>query len=264
LFRSVVDEQISRLEELLGVHEEIGGDEAAELADRASFDATASFERLRRFQSAKSRELRQTLDALAKLRKTPPARPLGSGLGTLESQSADSRFQQENGDGQITNGEGQMANGEEQMTNGEGPTTHDQGTMTKDQGRGTNDKGPGGKAGVTISSDNPLTTLLIRRLVELALEKKRSTKPAPVKISSGRAGDARREAEKGTNEAKSQLTQIELSEGLQSHSAATNEAKRSQFRCGEEAISIDRDRRPGETRHASPRRGSNPVDERDL
>jgi hypothetical protein len=111
LFRSVVDEQISRLEELLGVHEEIGGDEAAELADRASFDASASFERLRRFQSAKSRELRQTLDALAKLRKTPPARHLGSGLGTLESQSADSRFQKEEDKRQMAEGEGQMTEG---------------------------------------------------------------------------------------------------------------------------------------------------------
>ncbi len=68
-FHALIDEQVARLEELLEVHEEIAGDEAAELADRASFDGSASGERLRRSQTARSRELRQTLELLMKMQK---------------------------------------------------------------------------------------------------------------------------------------------------------------------------------------------------
>jgi hypothetical protein len=63
-----VDQQISDLEERIAVHEEIAGDEAADLADRASFEPSASFERLRRYQTSKRRELRQAIDALLNLR----------------------------------------------------------------------------------------------------------------------------------------------------------------------------------------------------
>ena len=48
VFYTLIDEQVARLEELLAVHEEIAGDEAAALADRASFDGSAGGERLRR------------------------------------------------------------------------------------------------------------------------------------------------------------------------------------------------------------------------
>jgi hypothetical protein len=67
---TLIDEQLSRLEELLAGHEEIAGDEAAALADRASFDGSAGGERLRRSQTARSRELRQTLELLMKMRKS--------------------------------------------------------------------------------------------------------------------------------------------------------------------------------------------------
>jgi hypothetical protein len=66
---TLIDEQLSRLAELLAAHEEIAGDEAAALADRASFDGSAGGERLRRSQTARSRELRQTLDSLMKMQK---------------------------------------------------------------------------------------------------------------------------------------------------------------------------------------------------
>ena len=66
---TLIDEQLSRLEELLAAHEEIAGDEAAALADRASFDGSAGGERLRRAQTARSRELRQTLELLMKMQK---------------------------------------------------------------------------------------------------------------------------------------------------------------------------------------------------
>jgi hypothetical protein len=65
----LVREQLVRVSELLAVHEEIAGDEAAELADRASCDSSALGERLRRMQTARGRELRQTLELLMKMRK---------------------------------------------------------------------------------------------------------------------------------------------------------------------------------------------------
>jgi len=68
-FYTLIDEQLARLEELLAVHEEIAGDEAGALADRASFDGSAGGERLRRMQTARSRELRQTLELLMKMQK---------------------------------------------------------------------------------------------------------------------------------------------------------------------------------------------------
>jgi hypothetical protein len=68
-FETLMDEQVARLEDLLELHEEIAGDEAAELADRASCDSSAAGERLRREQTARGRELRQTLELLMKMQK---------------------------------------------------------------------------------------------------------------------------------------------------------------------------------------------------
>jgi hypothetical protein len=68
-FETLMDEQVARLEELLEMHEEIAGDEAAELADRVSSDSSVAGERLRREQTARGRELRQTLELLMKLQR---------------------------------------------------------------------------------------------------------------------------------------------------------------------------------------------------
>jgi hypothetical protein len=69
-FERLMDEQVAGLEELLEVHEEIAGDDPAELADCASFDGSAEGERLRRSLSAQRRELRQTLELFMKMRKS--------------------------------------------------------------------------------------------------------------------------------------------------------------------------------------------------
>ena len=69
-FERLMDEQVARLEELLEVHEEIAGDDPAELADCESFDGSAEGERLRRSLTAQRRELRQTLELLMKMRKS--------------------------------------------------------------------------------------------------------------------------------------------------------------------------------------------------
>ncbi len=67
--RKAMDERVERLEELLAEHEEIEADEAAERCDRAALDCSKEFERHRRYQSAKTRELLRTLDTLQKMRK---------------------------------------------------------------------------------------------------------------------------------------------------------------------------------------------------
>ena len=68
-FYDLMDEQVARLEELLELHEEIAGDDAAELADQVSSDDSAEGERRRRQQAARGRELRQTIELLMKVQK---------------------------------------------------------------------------------------------------------------------------------------------------------------------------------------------------
>src|SRR5208283_1911698 len=69
LIRSVIERHVGRLQELLAQHEQIEAAEAAERYDRAALDWSPEFERYRRHQSARHRELMQTLEALRKMRK---------------------------------------------------------------------------------------------------------------------------------------------------------------------------------------------------
>jgi hypothetical protein len=84
---SIAEREIERLQDLLADLEEIEGDDAVELAEQASFRASDAFERLRRFQTARTRELLRTIDLLAKLRKAekpekkPTNRPNASAPG---------------------------------------------------------------------------------------------------------------------------------------------------------------------------------------
>jgi hypothetical protein len=75
VLRGIADREIARLEELLVDLEEIEGDDALELAEIASFSASDGAERLRRFQSARTRELLRTIELLAKLRKAESSKP---------------------------------------------------------------------------------------------------------------------------------------------------------------------------------------------
>jgi hypothetical protein len=68
LIRSVIEQHVGRLKELLAEHEEIEADEAAERCDRAALDCSPPFERHRRYQSARQRELLRTLEAFRKMR----------------------------------------------------------------------------------------------------------------------------------------------------------------------------------------------------
>ena len=72
---AVVDGEVERLKERLAVVEEIEGDDAVELAERASFAADDAGERLRRAQSARTREMLRAIQTLTKLRKDAAREP---------------------------------------------------------------------------------------------------------------------------------------------------------------------------------------------
>src|SRR5208283_632542 len=87
LICSVIERHVGRLEELLAEHEEIEAEEAAERYDRAALDCSPAFERHRRYQSARHRELLRTLETLRKMRKEE------FGTGNGEGEKADGRGQ---------------------------------------------------------------------------------------------------------------------------------------------------------------------------
>ena len=98
LIRSVIDENVGRLQELLAAHEAIAAAEAAERHDRAALDCSREFERHRRYQSARTRELLRTLETLRKMSKEE----FGTGNGEAETadgicQMADDECQVESG-----------------------------------------------------------------------------------------------------------------------------------------------------------------------
>jgi hypothetical protein len=74
---AVIAREIGRMEALVAEYDVLAAAEAAEIADRAAFDGTAEFDRLRRCQTARARELLRTIDVLMKLRAAPagPAEP---------------------------------------------------------------------------------------------------------------------------------------------------------------------------------------------
>ncbi len=71
----IAQREIERLEDLIVDLDEIEGDDALELAEQASFCASDAGERLRRFQTARTRELLRTIDLLAKLKKAEAPKP---------------------------------------------------------------------------------------------------------------------------------------------------------------------------------------------
>ena len=113
LICSVIERHVGRLEELLAEHEEIEADEADERYDRAALDCSPAFERHRRYQSARHRELMGTLETLRKMRKEE------FGTGNGEGEKADGKCQVADDRGQMADGRGRMANNECQMADDE-------------------------------------------------------------------------------------------------------------------------------------------------
>ncbi|MGA2704210.1 MAG: hypothetical protein ABSH35_24325 [Isosphaeraceae bacterium] len=103
LIRSVIERHVGRLEELLAEHEGIEAEEAAERYDRAALDCSPAFERHRRYQSARHRELLRTLETLRKMRKEE------FGTGNGEGEKADGKCQMADGKCRMADDRGQRA-----------------------------------------------------------------------------------------------------------------------------------------------------------
>ncbi len=113
LIRSVIERHVGRLNDLLAEHEEIEADEADERYDRAALDCSPAFERHRRYQSARHRELMRTLEEFRKLRIAD------FGMGNGEGEKADGKCQMADDRGQMANDGCQVAEGEPQVAGGE-------------------------------------------------------------------------------------------------------------------------------------------------
>jgi len=92
--RSIVDRELDRLNERLAILEEVEGADALELTERALFCASDGAERLRRFQTARTRELLRTLDAIAKLRKAAVVQEKPAKKAPNEAKSAPERIRE--------------------------------------------------------------------------------------------------------------------------------------------------------------------------
>src|SRR5271165_7376412 len=101
---TIIEDHVENLKELLARNEAIEAVADPDWADRAALDLSPGFERLRRYQSAKTRELQRTLDALRKLRHAD----FGIGSG----EKADGKCQVAEGEPQVAGGELKM--GDEQ------------------------------------------------------------------------------------------------------------------------------------------------------
>jgi len=101
---TIIADHVENLKELLARNEAIEAVADPDWADRAALDLSPGFERLRRYQSAKTRELQRTLDALRKLRHAD--------FGIGNGEKADGKCQMADDECQVVPGELQVAPGE--------------------------------------------------------------------------------------------------------------------------------------------------------
>jgi len=112
LICSVIERHAGRLEELLAEHEQIEAEEAAERYDRAALDCSPAFERHRRYQSARHRELMRTLEILRKMRNAECGMRNGeSGMRNAECGMRNAEWGRRKGGWQMPDGGWQMPDG---------------------------------------------------------------------------------------------------------------------------------------------------------
>ncbi|HMF38782.1 MAG TPA: hypothetical protein VKF17_19240, partial [Isosphaeraceae bacterium] len=122
---AVVAEHVGRLKQLLAHNQVIEAAADPTWADRAALDCSPAFERHRRYQSAKTRELLRTLETLQRMRKAE------FGTGNGEVGMGKSECGMGNKEGEMADGECQMANDKCQMTDGGGPIADDEWLMAE-------------------------------------------------------------------------------------------------------------------------------------
>ncbi len=122
---AVVDRHVGRFKELLAHHQASAAAEDADWADCAALDCSTEFERHRRYQSAKTRELLRTLDTRRKLRNAD----FGMGNGEKadgKCRMADGKCQMADDGWQMADDRGQMAEEECQMTDAKWQMANDE------------------------------------------------------------------------------------------------------------------------------------------
>jgi len=93
---AVVDQHVGRLKELLARNEASEAAEDPDWADRAALDCSPAFERHRRYQSARHRELLRTLEALRKMRNAECGMR-NAECGMRKRRMANAKWQMANG-----------------------------------------------------------------------------------------------------------------------------------------------------------------------
>ena len=114
LLYGIVITHVERLEKLLAERLDLESVPHPDWTDRAAMDLSREFERHRRYQSAKMRELLRTIEAYRKLRKAS-----ADGMADDKCQMADGMGQMTDGTGQMADGTCQMADDKKQMADGE-------------------------------------------------------------------------------------------------------------------------------------------------
>ncbi|MGC1721348.1 MAG: hypothetical protein WA746_20365, partial [Isosphaeraceae bacterium] len=110
---TIIDDHVENLKELLARNEAIEAVADPDWADRAALDLSPGFERLRRYQSAKTRELLRTLETLRKMRQEE------FGTGNGEGEKADGKCQVADDKRQMADDGCQVAEHELQVAGGE-------------------------------------------------------------------------------------------------------------------------------------------------
>ena len=110
---TIIADHVENLKELLARNEAIEAVADPDWADRAVLDLSPGFERLRRYQSAKTRELLRTLETLRKMRQEE------FGTGNGEGEKADGKCQVADDKRQMAHDGCQVAEHELQVAGGE-------------------------------------------------------------------------------------------------------------------------------------------------
>ena len=174
VLETILNQQVVQLQERLAEHEVNDAAMADDPTwmDRAAMDCSPEFERHRRSQSARTRELHRTLEIFLKVRKAG-----GEGMADGKEGMADGKMEMTDGTGEMADGTWQMAHDERQMTDGDGQMTDDE--SGEGQEAEAEDEAPGTNGGCQNHEDS----------IELVAE-------------------AAKMLEKVTNEATKELTQV--------------------------------------------------------
>jgi len=117
---AVVEQHVGRLKELLARNEASEAAEDPDWAARAGLDCSPAFERHRRYQSAKTRELLRTLETLRRMRNAEFGMRNGkAGMAEGGCRAADDKCQMADDEWQMADDKCQMAEGELQVAEGE-------------------------------------------------------------------------------------------------------------------------------------------------